>query len=390
MRLNVFLNTYGKRHFVGILDEQGHRIFFEYAPEFITSGINLSPFMLPLKSQIFEDKKQTFDGLFGVFNDSLPDGWGCLLLDRQLQKKGLSFNAITPLERLSMIGLNAMGALEYEPISENESEFCGDVKLDSLCFEANQILNGKSSDVIDTLLSLNGSSAGARPKIVALVSDDRQKIIHGGASEDGYTPWLIKFASSLDTPNIGVIEYIYSLIAKDAGIEMPETYLFPSQISLGHFGVQRFDRTDKGKVYIHTACGLLHASHRVSSIDYSSLLKLTSILTKDIREVEKMLRLMIFNVKAGNKDDHSKNFSFMLDEQNNWKLTPAYDLTPSEGISGEHTAMVNGKGINITDDDFVKVAEPFGFSRKRVLDISEQTADALSNYPKYAQKFGLK
>lgn len=390
MRLNVFLNAYGKRYFVGILEEQGQSIFFEYSPEFIASGINLSPFMLPLKSQIFEDKKQTFDGLFGVFNDSLPDGWGCLLLDRQLQKKGLSFNSITPLERLSMIGLNAMGALEYEPISAIKNDFRGDVELDSLCFEANQILNGKSSDVIDTLLSLNGSSGGARPKIVALVSDDKQTMIHGGLSQKGYTPWLIKFASSLDTSNIGVIEYIYSLIAKDAGIEMPETYLFPSKTSLGHFGVKRFDRTDKGKVHIHTACGLLHASHRVSSIDYSSLLKLTSILTKDIREVEKMLRLMIFNVKAGNKDDHSKNFSFMLNEHNNWKMTPAYDLTPSEGINGEQTAMVNGKGTNITNEDLIKVAEPFGFSQKKVLEISEQTDDALADYGKYAKNFGLK
>ena len=178
MRLNVFLNAYGKRHFVGILEEQAPRIFFEYSPEFIASGINLSPFMLPLKSQIFEDTKQTFDGLFGVFNDSLPDGWGCLLLDRQLQKKGLSLQQITPLQRLSMIGLNAMGALEYEPITENDSEFVGNIELDSLCLEANHILSGKSSEVLDKLLTLNGSSGGARPKIVALVSDDKQNLIH--------------------------------------------------------------------------------------------------------------------------------------------------------------------------------------------------------------------
>lgn len=253
MRLNVFLNSYGTRHFVGVLEDNKQRIFFEYALEFLSKNINISPFMLPLKSQVFEDTKRTFDGLFGVFNDSLPDGWGCLLLDRALQRKGLSLMSITPLQRLSMTGLNSMGALEYEPITEEDIKFVGDIELDSLCSEANHILEGKSSDLVDKLSTLNGSSAGARPKIVALVSDDKQSIIHGNESKKGFSHWLIKFASSLDNKNIGVQEYIYSLLAKEAGIEMPETYLFPSKNCLGHFGVKRFDRDGNKKVHIHTA-----------------------------------------------------------------------------------------------------------------------------------------
>lgn len=390
MRLNVFLNVYGKRNFVGVLEEQNKRIFFEYAPEFLKLNIPLSPFMLPLKQQVFEDEKYTFDGLFGVFNDSLPDGWGCLLLDRRLQKKGLSYNAITPLERLSLIGLNAMGALEYEPADETDKDFVGNIVLDALSMEAGKILKGNSSEVLDVLLRLNGSSAGARPKIVALVSEDKQTLVHGNLAQDGYDPWLIKFNSSLDDKDIGAKEYIYSQMAKDAGVEMPETYLFPSKNSSGHFGVKRFDRTTEGKIHIHTACGLLHASHRFASLDYSSLLKLTSILTKDVREVEKMVRLMIFNVKSGNKDDHSKNFSFMLTKDNVWKMTPAYDLTPSEGINGEQTSMVNGKGKDIASEDFIKVAEPFGFDEKRIREIIEQTDEALSGYKKYAKNVGIK
>ena len=390
MRLNVFLNAHGNRLFVGVLEEQNNRIFFEYAPEFIGTNIPLSPFMLPLKQQVYEDEKRTFDGLFGVFNDSLPDGWGCLLLDRKLQKQGLSYNTITPLQRLSLIGLNAMGALEYEPITEIDREFTQDIELDSLSMEAGKILQGNASEVLDTLLSLNGSSDGVRPKIVALVSKDKQTLIHGSLAQENYEPWLIKFNSSLDDKDIGAKEYIYSLMAKDAGIDMPETYLFPSKNSSGHFGVKRFDRTNDGKVHIHTACGLLHASHRFASIDYTSLLKLTAVLTKDVREVEKMVRLMIFNVKSGNKDDHSKNFSFMLTRDNVWKMTPAYDLTPSEGINGEQTAMVNGKGKEITNEDFIKTAEPFGFDVKKVSEIIEQIDNALSGYQKYAKQLGIK
>lgn len=389
MRLNVFLNAYDNRLFVGVLEEQNKRIFFEYTPEFLKKNIQLSPFMLPLKQQVYEDEKYTFDGLFGIFNDSLPDGWGCLLLDRKLQKKGLSYNAITPLQRLSLIGLNAMGALEYEPITEIDKEFTGDIVLDALSMEAGKILQGNSSDVLDELLSLNGSSAGARPKIVALVSKDKQTLIHGSIAQENFEPWLIKFNSSLDGKDIGAKEYIYSLMAKDAGIDMPETYLFPSKSSSGHFGVKRFDRTPEGKVHIHTACGLLHASHRFASMDYVLLLKLTAVLTKDVREVEKMVRLMIFNVKSGNKDDHSKNFSFMLTKDNIWKMTPAYDLTPSEGINGEQTSMVNGKGKDITAEDFIKTAEPFGFDAKKVTEIIEQTDDVLSCYKKYAKEVGI-
>jgi serine/threonine-protein kinase HipA len=369
------------------MEEQNRRIFFEYAPSFIETNIPLSPFMLPLKSGIFEDTQHTFDGLYGVFNDSLADGWGCLLLDRALQKQGLSLGAITPLQRLSMVGKNAMGALEYEPTNEINSDFDGPIELDVLCYQANRILDGKSSDVLNQLLTMNGSSGGARPKIVALVSENKDRLIHGEEFHEGYTSWMIKFASSLDTKDIGVQEYVYSLMAQKAGIETPETYLFPSKTCGGHFGVKRFDRDGKNKIHIHTACGLLHANHRTSSIDYTGLLKLTSILTRDIREVEKMIRLMIFNVKAGNKDDHSKNFSFMLKDNKTWVLTPAYDLTPSQGINGEQTAMVNGKGTNITTADFIKVAEPFGFSAAAINEIVEATDDALADYPKLLKQY---
>lgn len=282
MKLSVYLNAYNVRRMVGLLYENGKQIFFEYSPDFLQSGINLSPFKLPLKPGVFEDEKRTFDGLFGLFNDSLPDGWGCLLLDRKLQRKGLAYNSITPLLRLAMIGRNPMGALEYEPADEAAEEV-GNVELDSLANEANKILAGNDSEVLDELLKLNGSSGGARPKIVAYVSDDRKQIIHGGANPpDNFTPWIIKFSERHDKRNSGETEYRYSLAAKEAGIDMPPTHLFPSKNCSGYFGVQRFDRTPQGKVHVHTACGLLHASHRFSCLDYENLLKLTLVLTRDI------------------------------------------------------------------------------------------------------------
>ena len=380
MKLKVFLNMYGCRQEVGLLHQDKQRIFFEYAPGFLKSGIELSPFKLPLKVGVFEEKAHVFDGLFGLFNDSLPDGWGCLLLDRKLRKLGKSYAEITPLDRLSLIGANPMGALEYEPAAE-DSDLYGDIELDSLSGEVDRILEGEESLVLDELLKLNGSSGGARPKIVAYVSSDRKKIIHGSKTiPDGFTPWIIKFSEKHDPQTSGELEYRYSLAAKAAGITMPETHLFPLKDGRGCFGVQRFDRTPKGKVHTHTACGLLHASHRFASLDYENLLKLTWILTRNHADVVEMVRRMIFNVKSGNKDDHSKNFSFLLNEQLQWQLAPAYDLTPSAGINGEQTCMVNSKGRNITDADLIKTAATANISEAETKALIAQVNSALTQY----------
>ena len=246
MKLNVFLNIYGARREVGLLVQEKQRIFFEYAPDFQKSNIELSPFKLPLKAGVFEEKSRIFDGLFGLFNDSLPDDWGCLLLDRKLRKLGKSYAEITPLDRLSLIGGNPMGALEYEP-ADKEADLYGEIELDSLAGEVDRILDGEESSVLDELLNLNGSSGGARPKIVAYVSPDHKHIIHGGQNiPNGYTSWIIKFSERHDPQTSGELEYRYSLAAKAAGIIMPETHLFPLKDGRGCFGVQRFDRTEKG------------------------------------------------------------------------------------------------------------------------------------------------
>lgn len=387
MRLKVFYNADDKRLFMGILVQENRRIFFEYSPKFIAEGVEVSPFKLPLKSGVFEDRYSPFDGLFGLFNDSLPDGWGCLLLDRKLQQKNLSYENISPLDRLALVGKNSFGALEYEPAEKMISDQFT-VYLDSLADETDDILEGHTGQMLDDLLKLNGSSGGARPKITALVSENKDTIIHGGNKiPTGFSSWLIKFSNKKDRKDIGVHEYVYSLIAKKSGIVMPETYLFPSKTSYGHFGVKRFDREENKKIHIHSACGLLHADFRTSSLDYANLLKLTRILTKNNQDVEQMVRLMIFNVKAGNKDDHSKNFSFMLDKNKNWKLAPAYDLTKSSGINGGQTAMVNGKGTDICDNDLIIEAVKIGVSASKTKEMIEQVMSSLADYEKLIKEY---
>ena len=170
---------------------------------------------------------------------------------------------------------------------------------------------------------------------------------------------------------------------------MPDTYLFESKECAGHFGVARFDRQGANKIHIHSACGLLHASHRMPTLDYENLMRLTAHLTHDMREVEKMVRLMIFNVKAGNKDDHTKNFSYMMTADYRWKMTPAYDITPSAGMNGEQTAMVNGKGRHILNDDLIMTAHLAGVSEAKTKKMIEEVEAALSDFPRLLKEYGI-
>ncbi len=381
--LDVFCNLRGTKYFVGKLAERNRAILFEYDKGFLASGIELSPFKLPLHPGVFEDKERVFDGLPGVFNDSLPDGWGLLLLDRALRGQGARLHEISPLHRLFMVGSGGMGAMEYVPSQEVRAILNpAALQLDSLAEESRNILaEGDSSlEVVFDLLRLGGSSGGARPKILADVSADGSKVMPDATGGEGFSPWLIKFHAREEGPDQGLVEYVHSRMAREAGVEMPETRLFPSQTTAGFFGVRRFDR-DKGlKVHVHTAAGLLHASHRHPTLDYENLLRLTKMLTKDMREVEKMVRLMIFNVKSGNRDDHSKNFSFMHDAAGRWKFAPAYDLTSSAGFNGEHSAMVNGKGKDITDADLIQAASIVDVPKNFVIAAIQKTEEALARF----------
>lgn len=213
---------------------------FQYDADYLNKGQSISPFYLPLRSGVFIAKRDPFSGNFGVFNDSLPDGWGNLLLDRYLKSQGINSSSLSVLDRLSLCGTSGMGALEYFP-EQSFTTTDGIPDLDYLASEANKILNQKDTGAsLEQLFRWGGSSGGARPKV----------LLNIGGEE-----WLIKFRSQQDPTNVGQIEYEYSLLAKDCGIEMPETRLFDGK----YFGVKRFDRKDNEKFHLLSAAGLLHA-----------------------------------------------------------------------------------------------------------------------------------
>ena len=324
---------------------------FEYDPAYLLSGTSISPFSLPLKSEVFIAKRRPFYGGFGVFDDSLPDGWGNLILDRYLKNKGIEPAKLSLLQRLALVGSTGRGALEYRP---DYSQAAKDeiIHFDNLAAEAQKVLTTDyDGGSLDTLYKYGGSSGGARPKVFVKI-DGRE--------------WLVKFRTTFDPVNAGQIEYEYSLLAKKCGINMPETRLFEGK----YFGVERFDRTPQGKIHTVSAAGLLNADYRIPSLDYGDLLQLCHILTKNMEEVYALFRQMVFNVAIKNRDDHAKNFSFQL-LNDEWKLSPAYDLMPSNGFNGFHTTTVNNSG-DPTTEDMMTVATKTGLNKHRAADIIQE------------------
>lgn len=364
--LSVFFNGITGKKLVGNLAlYKGQFAAFQYSEEWLKNGFSISPFSLPLLDKVFISEWEPFGGIFGVFNDSLPDGWGRLLVDRMLLKSGIDPNELSVLDRLAIVGASGMGALSYEPESYISKIKELPFDLDEISNECQRILNTELSsddkENLDSIFSAGGSSGGARPKILTTID-----------GED----WIIKFPSSQDPENIGFQEYEYSKCAQECGIEISNFKLFDSKKCKGYFGTKRFDRAmlneKKYRIHMISASALLETSHRIPNLDYNILMKLTLELTHNMNEVEKLFRLMCFNVFAHNRDDHSKNFSWLYDENiREWKLSPAYDLTYSNSIGGEHATTIDGEGKNPVDKHLLSVAEKCGMKKSGAEEIVE-------------------
>lgn len=368
----VYYHGSAEKQLMGRLLLKNRQIFFEYDAAFIKRDLELSPFKLPLKAGVIASNDRTFEGLFGVFNDSLPDGWGRLLLDRKLMNAGFNPGTLSPLDRLCFVGSHGMGALSYEPENPNSVTNLP-TDLDEIDHEIQATLEDNNT-YVDDLLLLGGSSAGARPKVLLRIDNE---------------DWIIKFRSSLDPKDISSIEYAYHLMAQEAGLNVPEAKLFPSRKGLGFFGVKRFDRKDNKRVHMHTIAGLLHADHREPSLDYESIMKATLYLTRDVRQCEVQFRNAVFNVLSHNRDDHSKNFSFLMDANGTWTISPAYDLTFSSGPSGEHSTMIIGEGKNPTKDHLLKLAAIGNIKKDEALEIINQVLYSTQKWDAFASGAGV-
>ena len=382
---------------------------FEYAPRFIATGTELAPLTMPLAQArspfVFADLPElTYKRLPAMLADALPDDFGNALIDAWMANKGISKNQITPLDRLAYMGKRGMGALEFRPARSPAVASSTAIKLSHLVESARQAVHGKIGNdqlthaALAQIIQVGTSAGGARAK-AAIAWNPATDEIRAGQFDvaPGFEHWLLKFdGMGADwelggSQDYGRIEYAYHLMAKAAGIHMSSCRLL-EEGGRAHFMTSRFDREGNRKHHLQSLCAMAHLDYKQKGgNEYSQLFQVIDQLELGYSAKEEAFRRMAFNVMAANCDDHSKNVSFLLREEGNWELAPAYDVTHAYNPKGEwthqHLLGVNGKFSGITRADLLAVAERFAIgTASKVL---AQVANAVAAWPDFAYQAAL-
>lgn len=359
-QLAVHYCGWGEDWPLGLLADDGGTLLFEYTPQALAQGLELSPLHLKLRAAAYGGFPPHQHRLPGLLADSLPDGWGLLLMDRLFRQQGLRHPG--PLDRLAFIGERAMGALRFVPAAQPDAEE-PDWNLLALAQESERALAGNADDALRELALAGGSPQGARPK--ALVQYDAATGQVSTRAEAPGEPWLVKFPAQGEHKEACAIERMYADLARDCGLEMPASAWFDLSPKLAAFGVARFDREQGLRVPMHSLAGLLHADFRLpGSADYTTLLRATRLLTRDEREVRKAYERAVFNVLFHNRDDHPKNFAWRLGRDRRWRLAPAFDLSFSDGPRGQHHMDVCGEADAVGRAHLLRLAAEGGVAVK--------------------------
>ncbi|MDR1029147.1 MAG: type II toxin-antitoxin system HipA family toxin [Clostridiales Family XIII bacterium] len=408
--LDVFL--YGD--FVGSIARHPHRSVysFEYDPLWIRNGVSISPIFLPLKfgEQYFPDlSPEVYRRLPAAIADALPDRFGNRLIDEKLQSMGVRPDSVTALDRLVYTGDRAMGALEFRPAGSLGREPKGAIELAKMVGIARDALTGsiandrESKSALRQLLSVGTSAGGARAKAVINIDPVTDEITSGQRPERGKCSWLLKFdgvgddAGLGETRMYGRIEYAYSLMAKAAGMDMPETRLL-TEGGRAHFMVRRFDRTSVSpqelpqKIHMQSLCAMGHIDYNMIHMnEYSDLFSVIRRLDLGENAETEAFRRMAFNHLAMNCDDHSKNFAFLMDNEGRWSLAPAYDITFAYNSHNpwlrEHLMGVDGKFADVTEKDLLAFAKQYGvpYAKKTL----KEVRNALERWTEFSARAGI-
>ena len=374
--LDVYFEGFGQRWKFGRLAENRQQVLFEYTDEALERQIEMSPLRLPLRRDALGDFPDFQYRLPGVIADSLPDGWGLMLMDRFFRRKGRGSPAA--LERLAFVGDRAIGAFAYEPSDEPEGTL-PNWSLKELAAEVEIVVNDEAGAALDVLAQLGGSPQGARPK--ALVQFNAVTGRMSTQPDASGAPWLVKFPAGGEHREVCAIEHLYMRMAGQCGIETPETRVFEIGRSSAAFGIERFDRRDGQRIPVASLAALLDANFRVpGSVDYLTYLRMVRLLTRDQREVEQAFARLVFNVVFHNRDDHPKNFAFRMDEAMAWKLAPVFDLTFSDGPSGQHHMDVMGKGESIARNDLVEIAKAVDIRPRAANEVIDRSMEVANRF----------
>ena len=382
---------------VGVIDDDDGTPKFAYYPDFRKSQLEISPFKMPLSigsvMTFSELARKSFQGLPGIFADSLPDSFGNKIIENYFRirygKKGKT--NLSPVEKLLYVGNRGMGALEYRPAHKIDETNDG-IDLAKLVDASRKIIKGDIDKDAASLLHVGESAGGARSKALVGWNPKTNEFIAGTKNlPNNFEHWILKIDGTEDGGHSGSgrSEYAYAMMALEAGIEVPEARLVKDG-DLTHFMIKRFDRSGGKKIQMSSLSGLIHSDfNEPRTVGYEDLLNVVNHLTKDRSALAEGFRRMVFNVIARNQDDHVKNISFLMDENRKWRLSPAYDLTFSvgRGLTSSHQMTVNGKSDEINSTDVMRVAEKFEIADAYAI-VSEVRA-AVLKWRGFAKKAGV-
>ncbi|MBR2068468.1 MAG: type II toxin-antitoxin system HipA family toxin [Candidatus Gastranaerophilales bacterium] len=403
---NVYL--WGSK--VGIIaQEDEHSIpKFSYDKDFISSGIELSPIVMPLSNKIYSFptlNSKTFYLLPGLIADSLPDRYGNRLIERYLIQQGRKIEDFSIVERLLYTGKRAMGALEYMPEKQIGKTKDSSIDIDALVKLASDILSERENinikvknPTMEQIIKVGTSAGGMRAKAVVAWNKDTNDIRSGQIDNlEGYEYWIMKFdgvKGNVDDPETASytkIEYAYYLMALACKINMNECRLYEEN-SRFHFMTKRFDRIENGqKLHMQTLGAIAHYDYNLAGeYSYEDAFWVMNKLNLEQNDIEQFYRRMVFNVIARNQDDHVKNISFLMDKKGTWTLSPAYDMTYSYNPIGvwtnKHQMLINNKSEDISMDDLLKCANYMNISSIRAKNIIKDVKEGVSSWEEFAKK----
>lgn len=360
----------------------------EWSLETIRSKLHVAGLFYPPEGGLQAARTRAFDGLHGFLADSLPEGWGYLVMRKRLARLNVDIASLNPLERLALVGASGRGALVFEPATTPDAE-AAVVDLDQLADESLRVLRGEDGELADILAKAAGGSGGARPKVHVGFNGAGGGCIGDAELPNGYSSWIVKFRAPEDPADIGPIEEAYALMAEQAGLPMSEHRLLPAKSGPGYFATRRFDRpsTNRRLHMISLAGAVESPSHTPSS--YDVFFRATRAITRRVDDVSSVLSRMVFNILAHNRDDHTRQHAYLMDETGDWRLAPVYDLTYSAGPGGEHYLDVEGEGRAPTRKLVAALANRHGLRAKDVDLVIDRTKEAVEAWPRHASAAGV-
>lgn len=390
-QVKVYYEGWGERWLWGTLMSTTSligrpQILFEYSEEARIRNLELSSFQLPLQGPpLRRDFPSHQFGLPGPVYDALPDGWGMLLMDRLFRRRGLITARIGPLERLTYIGRNAMGAMSFEPVAPEGETSQHHIPLDQLAAEVQEVLQGEDGELLQRLLQVGGSPQGARPK--ALIYRNPQTATLTTVATPGFEAWLIKFPAKDEHPEVCAIEMVYTECLRLCHIPTPDTEYFALPNGQAAFASKRFDRQGDLRIPMQSLAAFTGANYQTpGALDYVNFLRATRFCTNDVREMAFAFDRIVFNVVFNNRDDHPKNFAYLMSSTGQWTLAPAYDVTFCEGPDGYHQMDVMGEALAIDRTALLRLAEEAEISAQSANHIIDAFIKVASQFTNIANR----